>query len=107
MYRTDNMFHVQRTRRANINLNKNGGKRSVDSKIKFGIKIPRNIKEALLFDKESKNNKWIEAVNKEMNALKKLKCFKFHPPGTKFGKAQGWQYAPLHMIKTTRHAVQS
>ena len=39
----------------------------------------------------------MEAITKEMNALKRLNCFKFHPPGTKFSKNQGWQYAPLHM----------
>ena len=82
------MFRV-RTRRASNNLNKNGKKVPRDSKVKFGIKIPRNIKEALLFDIESKNNKWMEAVIKKMDALKRLKCFKFHTPRTKFSKNQG------------------
>ena len=92
------MFNIQRTRRAQSNLERNGKVQQGKSKVKFGIKVPRNIKEALLFDKESRNNKWMDAVAKEMKVLKDLKCFKFHPPYKRFHKSNGWQYAPLHMI---------
>ena len=67
-------------------------------KEKLGVKIPRNMKEALLFDKENKNNKWMDAVAKEIDALKRLNFFKFHPSTKVFTKVDGWQYAPLHMI---------
>ena len=40
----------------------------------------------------------MKSITKEIDTLKRLKCFKFHTPGTKFSKNQGWQYAPLHMI---------
>ena len=40
----------------------------------------------------------MDVVAKEIDALKKLKCFKFHLPSTKFSKSNGWQYCPLHMI---------
>ena len=92
------MLHVTRTRRSQTNINKAGVRKKREIKEKFGIKIPRNIKEALLFDKENQNNKWMDAVLKEMTALKKLKCFKFHPSNTQFSKSNGWQYCPLHMI---------
>ena len=74
------MLKISRTRRAQSNLDRNG--KSIPSKPteKFGIKIPKNMKEALLFDKENNNTKWSDAVSKEMNGLKKLNCFKFHPP---------------------------
>ena len=98
IYRSSNMLHVTRTRRSKTSINKSGVRKKREIKEKFGIKIPRNIKEALLFDKENQNNKWMDAVLKEMTALKKLKCFKFHPSNTKFSKSNGWQYCPLHMI---------
>eukprot|EP00957_Ditylum_brightwellii_P087159 6633279-Ditylum_brightwellii.AAC.1 len=36
---------------------------------KIGIKIPGNAKEALFLDKKNGNNKWAEAILKEMGAL--------------------------------------
>ena len=39
---------------------------------KFGIKIPRSVKEALMFDKENKNTKWVDAIAKEIQNLLKL-----------------------------------
>ena len=51
IYRTDNMLHVQRTRRAQANANKTGKQRSNKVKEKLGVKIPRNMKEALMFDR--------------------------------------------------------
>ena len=68
------------------------------NKTKFGIKIPRNVKEALLFDKFNKNTLWADAIAKEMEALRKLDVFEFLPPNCNFRKEDGWQYAPMHMI---------
>ena len=65
---------------------------------KFGIRIPRNVREALLFDKMNGDSKWAEAIKKEMDALARLHCFKFMPPNHKLNKSDGWQFAPLHMI---------
>ena len=81
------MLHVQRTRRAQANANKTGKQCSNKVKEKLGVKIPRNMKEALLFDRENKNNKWMDAMAKEMDGLKRLKCFKLHPPTKTFTKA--------------------
>ena len=35
-------------------------------------------------DRENRNNKWSDAIGKEMDALNNLECFEFHPPGTMF-----------------------
>ena len=56
---------------------------------KFGIKIPQNVKEALLFDKINKNTKWADAIAKEMEALRKLNVFEFLPPNYNFNKNDG------------------
>ena len=72
------------------------------NKTKFGIKIPQNVKEALLFDKFNKNTKWADAIAKEMEALRKLDVFEFLPSNCNFSKEDGWQYAPMHMIFTIK-----
>ena len=66
----------------------------------FNIKIPRNVKEALLFDKINENMKWTDAIAKEMDALMKLDVFEFLLPNCSFSKENAWQYAPMHMIYT-------
>ena len=38
-------------------------------KFKYGVRIPRNRKEALLFDKNEGNSKWQDAINAEINQL--------------------------------------
>ena len=65
---------------------------------KFGIKIPNNMKEALILDKENKNNLWAEAILKEMKTLNALRAFKYYSPNKRFKKENGWQFAPLRMI---------
>ena len=37
--------------------------------IKYGIKVPRTLKEALLFDEENNNTLWRDAIDKEMNGI--------------------------------------
>ena len=46
---------------------------------KYGVEIPRNVKEALRFDKENGNKKWAEAMKLEIQLLKNLECFEFQP----------------------------
>ena len=66
------------------------------NKIKFGIKVPNNIREALILDKENGNNLWSEAIQKEMTALNDAAVFIYHPPSYKVGSQ--YQYAPLRII---------
>ena len=88
-----------RTRRAKQNrMSKNARNAKIKHREKFGIRIPSNVREALLFDKLNGNTKWADAILKEMNALERLHCFKFMPPSHKLSKKDGWQFAPLHMI---------
>eukprot|EP00957_Ditylum_brightwellii_P203109 15333253-Ditylum_brightwellii.AAC.1 len=70
---------------------------------KFGIKIPGSAKEALLLDKKNGNNKWAEAILKEMGMLNQLSAFEYHNPGKKFSKEDGWQCTPMHMIFDIKH----
>ena len=58
--------------------------------IKYGIKVPRTLKEAIMFDKENNNTFWHDAVDKEMNGI--LPGFDFPdsnkpPPG--YSKSSG------------------
>eukprot|EP00957_Ditylum_brightwellii_P012842 970319-Ditylum_brightwellii.AAC.1 len=70
---------------------------------KFGIAIPRNVKEALIFDSLNGNNFWVEAILKEMKALDHLDVFESHKSSVRMDKKDGWQYAPMHMIFDIKH----
>ena len=75
------------------------------NKVKMGVKIPHNILEALLFDRENKNTHWADAIMKEMAGLERLHVFEFHPPNNKCNRSDGWQFAPMHMIFDMRYKV--
>ena len=62
---------------------------------KYGIRIPRNVEEALAFDKENDNNLWATAIADEINSLKKLCCFAFHSPSYK--PPDDYKWTTLHM----------
>jgi len=101
-YKIDSMYRIFRTRRAKANRMSKNARTEQETKdtnrIKMGIKVPRNTKEALLFDRQNKNNLWAEAITKEMAGLERLNVFKFHSPNHKCDKNEGWQFAPMHMI---------
>ncbi|MGH7955026.1 MAG: reverse transcriptase domain-containing protein, partial [Gloeomargaritales cyanobacterium] len=69
------------------------------TEVKYGIKVPRNVEEALEFDKQNKSNAWAEAIDKEMSSLNRLNCFRYH---TKWKPSSDFQYAPLRMIFTVK-----
>lgn len=66
------------------------------NRIKFGIRVPNSVREALIFDRENKNTLWGDAIQKEMAALDKAQVFQYHPGHFKISK--GFQYAPLRII---------
>ena len=68
------------------------------SRGKFGIQIPLNTRQALMFDQQNNNNKWETAIAKEMTVLDQLNCFRYHPSHKRFPRSQGWQFASVHMI---------
>jgi hypothetical protein len=84
--KADNVYHTMR-RAAGCSQN-----------MMYGIKVPKNVAQALKFDKKNGNTLWQDAINKEMDALLKLNVFKFYPPSFKFKRDDGWQFAPLHKI---------
>jgi hypothetical protein len=64
--------------------------------IKFGVEVPRTVKEAFEFDKKNNDLKWAEAIEKEMQGLADHKTFRFLAPNE--SSPSGYQRAPLRMI---------
>ena len=105
LYRQYNInIFSQRSRRTvqnakeSLRKSKNARNAMKKAREKFGFRIPINTRQALLFDKENGNTKWADAIAKEMTSLDKLGCFEYHPCDKQFNKANGWQYATVHMI---------
>ncbi len=65
-------------------------------RVKFGIKIPNSVREALILDSENKNSLWADAIKKEMAALGKAGVFQYISPN--YCIPNGYQYAPLRII---------
>ena len=63
---------------------------------KFGVRVPRNVKEALRLDKENKNNLWQEAMDRETGQLFEYKVF--HSIGKDARVPHGYQQIPLRMV---------
>jgi len=74
-------------------LSKNTRDKNIKNKEKFGVKVPNNVRDALILDRINKNTLWADAMTKEMSALNSAKCFLYYPPDYKFGSE--FQYAPL------------
>ena len=64
--------------------------------IKYGIAIPRTVKQALQLDAESGTTYWKDAIEREIGSLVQMNCFTFHPSDYKPGPNS--QFAPLRMI---------
>jgi hypothetical protein len=61
---------------------------------KFGIEIPRTVKEALELDRQNGNTFWADAIAKEMTTVRK--AFDILPDGTT--TPIGYQKIPCHMV---------
>jgi hypothetical protein len=48
--------------------------------VKYGVHVPNNVHEAFALNQENGNTYWANAIALEMNALKKMGCFKIPPP---------------------------
>ena len=64
-------------------------------KYKFGVRVPRNIKEALALDKENKNTLWAQAIKKEMDKIMEFEVFTIPKDGK---PPSGYKRIPCHMI---------
>ena len=70
----DNIKYERRTRKKKF---KNKPKRTM----KYGIQVPRNVKEAILLDEKNGNSYWQDAIKTEMDALIEMDCFQFREKG--------------------------
>ena len=69
--------------------------------IKYGVRVPRTVKEALRFDEENDNSFWADAISKEMDTLNKLKCFRVASNNWNW-QLEGYQYVLLRMVCVQR-----
>jgi len=62
----------------------------------LGVEIPRTVQEALAMDVKNQDNKWKEAMEKDISSMQEHKTFEFlHPDAS---PPEGYQCAPLRMI---------
>jgi hypothetical protein len=75
------------------------GQANAGPKYKFGIQVPRNVKEAIRLDKENGNTLWQDAMQAEIKQLLDFKTFQILPKGeTTFPDMAKYQYVPLHFV---------
>jgi hypothetical protein len=68
-------------------------------KYKFGIQVPRNIREAIRLDKENGNTLWQDAIREEIEQLLRFKTFRILPKGVKtFENMNKYSYVPMHFV---------
>jgi hypothetical protein len=68
-------------------------KRKKDNRYKFGIRVPKNVKEALQLDKENENNLWRDAIAAEMDTLTKMCVFDILEKGKR--APHGYKMIPM------------
>ena len=62
--------------------------------VKFGIKVPNSVQQALAFDKENGDTFWFDAINKEIKNVKVV----FHLLGEEESPPAGSKKIPYHII---------
>ena len=67
-----------------------------EKKLKFGIEVPRTVKDAFKLDQKNGNTLWQDALEKEMKALEELDCFEYHPAG--YNPGDDFQRTRLHIV---------
>lgn len=70
-------------------------KKKSGPKYKFGVRVPKNVKEAYALDKANGNTLWAESMDKELAGLNEFKTFRALEPGAR--PPPGYTYVPLHM----------
>ena len=90
----DDHDNIRRVRRAVRAKKKKPG--PPPKRLKFGVQVPRTVKEAINFDKINNNTLWQDAIKKEMQALYESACFEFKDSSFKPG--MDFQKTRLHMI---------
>ena len=64
--------------------------------MKYGVKVPRNVEEALQFDRENGNTLWQDAIKLETGTSIDLDYFEFKDAGYHLG--EGWHRTTLHIV---------
>ena len=63
---------------------------------KFGVQVPRGLKQAAKLDKENGDNKWQEAIDKELKQLNSYKTFRVMEKGEP--PPEDYQRIPYHIV---------
>ena len=92
--RINRIYKLKQIKINRMSQNKRNEKKGL--RTKFGIKVPRNVKEALIFDAENKTTEWADAIAKEMMALEAAGVWAYYPPHYK--PSIEYQFTPLTMI---------
>ena len=75
----DNIRLVRRTVRAK--KKNRAQKYPRPQRLKYGVKAPNTVREALALDESNGNKLWQEAIKREIDALLELGCFEFREAG--------------------------
>jgi hypothetical protein len=70
----------------------------------LGVEIPRSVQEAISLDIKNQDNKWNEAMKKEIDGIQEHGTFEFLPPDSEI--PQDYQLAPLRMIFDVKSDLQ-
>jgi len=69
----------------------------------YGVKVPKNVKQGIEFDKINGNHLWQEAIDIEIGAMYKQHVFMQWTGDEPPSKDNGWQYAPIRIIFDVKH----
>ena len=70
---------------------------------KFGVRIPRNVKEAYDLDEENKNTYWADAINTELGQIIDYKVFR--SLGKNASKPDGYQEIPIRIVFDVKQSL--
>ena len=70
---------------------------------KFGVRVPRNVKEALKFDRENGNTLWADAMETELAQLREYSAFR--SLGFNARTPDGYTRIPCHMVFDVKNSL--
>ena len=98
---TDAIKLVRRVQR-NGTTNKKKKKQNFNKPVfKYGVQVPRTVRQALELDEKRGDDLWAEAIKKEIRTLNDVECFEFHDPGYKL--QTDYQKTTLRVIFDVKH----
>jgi hypothetical protein len=88
------LVKCRRTKKAG----RNDRKTNPEGNYQYGVKVPRNTREAMQFDANAGNNLWKDAIFKEIEALMSMGTFKIVAERERSSTTKNCQFAPLRVI---------